>query len=449
MQSVSTRRVELNKYSNTVRRSLDATVRKYREACAEILLAVKERWNEISEISSSKDRLTYVEKLIHATKNNPAPAYPLFDKRLYKLPSYYRRAAINFVVGAYSSYISSLKEYNKNRYEAISNGKKFRIKPPRLESMNSFPVLYRKNTYNELNNCTFEIKIFIRNTWDFVRFNLPARDKKDLMKQREHGISLSPTLVFAYGKYNLDFPIEHTCVLSELGELRERRILAVDMGINNDAVCSVMSGDGTVESRHFINLGSEKDRLNRLLNRAKKLRRLSGTGQELTHIWTKIDRVKENHAKQLASRICKLAVQTNVDVVVLEHLDKMKPSGKKKERIHHWCKRKMQDLLCGMLWRNGIHYSKVNPRNTSALAYDGSGIVKRSKDNFSICKFQTGKVYNCDLNASYNIGARYFIREFLKSLGETQELQLKAKVPESARRTDCTYATYRAILSAA
>ena len=39
----------------------------------------------------------------------------------------------------------------------------------------------------------------------------------------------------------------------------------------------------------------------------------------------------------------------------------------------------------------------------------------KEKYNYSICVFPNGKIYHCDLNASYNIGARYFIRELLKS----------------------------------
>lgn len=447
MTGIATRRVELNKYNNVARRAMDATVRKYREACAEILFVVKEHWTEIEAIEGAKPRQSYVEKLIHKTRDNPNPIYPPFDKRFYKLPAYYRRAAISFVLGAYSLYLSSLKEYNKRRYEAVSNGQKFKEKPPKMESMNAWPVLYRKDTYNEFDYLNFEIKVFIRNTWDFIRVDLSTRDKKDLQKQRERGMSLSPSLIFAYGKYHLDFPMKYSCTLPELPEFKEQRVLSVDMGINCDAVCSVMRGDGTVESRHFINLGSEKDCLDRLINRTRKLRRISGIGQKLTHIYTKIEGVKENHAKQLAVKIRKLAVGENVNIVILEHLGDMHPKGYKKGRIHHWCKKYMQDLLCGQLFRYGIHYAKVNPAKTSILAFDGSGNVKRHKDNFSICTFKSGKIYNCDLNASYNIGARYFIREYLKSLGETQKLRLMAKVPELVKRTNCTFATYRAILS--
>ena len=46
---------------------------------------------------------------------------------------------------------------------------------------------------------------------------------------------------------------------------------------------------------------------------------------------------------------------------------------------------------------------------------DGSGRVLRGQQanlpTYSLCRFQNGKVYNCDLSASYNIGSRYFIRD--------------------------------------
>ena len=67
--------------------------------------------------------------------------------------------------------------------------------------------------------------------------------------------------------------------------------------------------------------------------------------------------------------------------------------------------------------------------------------IKNSKPNLSICKFTTGKVYNADLSASYNIGARYFIREIIKPLSEKTRLQLEAKVPLLAARNQHTLST--------
>ncbi|MBQ8995739.1 MAG: transposase, partial [Oscillospiraceae bacterium] len=51
--------------------------------------------------------------------------------------------------------------------------------------------------------------------------------------------------------------------------------------------------------------------------------------------------------------------------------------------------------------------------------------------------------YNCDLNAAYNIGARYIIREKLKSLPERERLAMEAKDPALARRSTCTLSTLR------
>lgn len=54
---------------------------------------------------------------------------------------------------------------------------------------------------------------------------------------------------------------------------------------------------------------------------------------------------------------------------------------------------------------------------------------------------QNGKVYNCDLSASYNIGSRYFIREILKSLPAKVRLELEAKVSQASKRSTCTWST--------
>lgn len=82
---------------------------------------------------------------------------------------------------------------------------------------------------------------------------------------------------------------------------------------------------------------------------------------------------------------------------------------------------------------------------TSQFAFDGSGRVLRGKEvgfsSYSICKFQNGKTYNCDLSASYNIGSRYFVREIVKSLPERERFVIEAKVPQCTKRSTCTLST--------
>ena len=120
--------------------------------------------------------------------------------------------------------------------------------------------------------------------------------------------------------------------------------------------------------------------------------------------------------------------------------DKRKDIREKKQKLHLWRKRDIQKRCEHQAHRNRMRISRICAWNTSRLAYDGTGTVIRDPGNHSLCVFQTGKRYNCDLSASYNIGARYFIRELLKPLPVTERSLLEAKVPAVKRRTSCVYA---------
>ena len=108
-------------------------------------------------------------------------------------------------------------------------------------------------------------------------------------------------------------------------------------------------------------------------------------------------------------------------------------------------KNTIQRIVTHKAHKNGIRVSHICAWNTSKLAYDGSGEVLRGKDayldTYELCKFSNGKIYNCDLSASYNIGARYFIREIQKILPAKVWSDIVAKVPECQKRTQCTYNT--------
>ena len=132
----------------------------------------------------------------------------------------------------------------------------------------------------------------------------------------------------------------------------------------------------------------------------------------------------------------------------MEHLDlQHKKHGSKKQRLALWRAKYVQAMVEHKAHANGMRVSHVNAWGTSRLAYDGSGKVLRGKEsehaynNYSVCEFQGGKIYNCDLNASYNIGARYFIRELLKPLSETTRLLIEAEVPQCSKRSTCTLST--------
>ena len=149
-------------------------------------------------------------------------------------------------------------------------------------------------------------------------------------------------------------------------------------------------------------------------------------------------------ARKVSGAITAYAWEQGAEVIVFEYLEMQgKKQGGKKQRLYMWRKRDIQKQCEHQAHRRGIRVSRVSARNTSRQAFDGSGKVARNPENHSLCTFTTGKQYNCDLSAAYNIGARYFIRELLKPLPETERSSLEAKVPAVKRRTSCVYADLR------
>ncbi len=178
--------------------------------------------------------------------------------------------------------------------------------------------------------------------------------------------------------------------------------------------CTIMRSDGTVLGRRFIDHPSEKDRMYRTLGRIRRFQREHGSAQTQGR-WAYTKRLNTELGKKTAGVIVRYAEENHADVIVFEYLE--------------------------------MRISRICAWNTSRLAYDGSGAVTRDRENHSLCTFQTGKRYNCDLSASYNIGARYFIRELLKPLPATERSLLEAKVPPVKRRTSCVYADLRKLHS--
>ncbi|WP_379967857.1 hypothetical protein [Ectobacillus sp. sgz5001026] len=142
-------------------------------------------------------------------------------------------------------------------------------------------------------------------------------------------------------------------------------------------------------------------------------------------------------------QIIQFAKEHNADVIVLEYLKKMRiPKGfygakRLRFTLRYWRKTAIQNKVTEMAHYVGLRISHIVARNTSALAFDGSGFVTRNPKK-DMATFTTGKVYHADLSASYNIGARYFIRELLKPFSEMERLSVQAKVPELAKRTNQT-----------
>ena len=429
MKIYSTYSVKIKHFGNIFR----DTVSVYRKAVDFLINVCLEEWDSISALKGNFLQQQYVEKCIHATKNHPTPAYD-FDRKFYKMPSYMRRSAIHEAIGKVSSYKSNL-----SNWEGHPVGRK----PSCPRAGYVFPTMYRKGMYEQTDDYKAQVKVYIRNTWDWIAIDLKKSDMDYIYRRCANRKQCAPVLQKRGREWFLDFPFEEKVELDDV-PVHEQTVVAVDLGINTAATVSVMRSDGTILGRHVCKLSEETDRLEHSVNRIKKAQQHGS--HRTPRVWAKAKGINHDISVKTANYIMDIAVLYNADVIVFEHLDRNgKVRGSKKQKLKLWRSQEVQSIVTDKAHRLGIRISRICAWQTSRLAYDGSGRVVRGKEGgfstYELCKFQNGKIYNCDLSASYNIGARYFIREILKSLDESSRLAIEAKVPQSVKRSTCTFST--------
>ena len=432
MNIFSSYKVKIKHYNHI----FEQTVEIYRNAVSFFIDVCDKEW-DVLEPLKNLERCRKIEELTLQTKKNQNLKYD-FNERFYKMPSYLRRSAINTATGCYSSYYSNLKNWEE---KSVGNRPKLQL------DRNVMPTLYKDNMYIRTDNNTARIKIFHKNDWVWLDVELNNQDVKYIQNHCKFKKEYVPTLKKQGKCWYLVFPFEDKVEFQKL-DIQDQIICAVDLGLNNNATCSIMQSNGTVVGRKFVNLATEKDHLYKALNRVKKAQQ---NGARKCHtLWKHVNDLNTDISRKTAKEIIDLAVLYNVDVIVFEYLDTQgKKKGKGKQKLALWRKQEIQKLVEHKAHILGIRISHICAWNTSKLAFDGSGKVERGtyvqngveKYNYSICTFPNGKQYHCDLNASYNIGARYFIRELLKSDSVMRRLPSQTKDSDYGTGTTRTLST--------
>ena len=432
MKIVSTYGVKIKTYNHIFKETIGI----YRHAVDFLIGVCLEEWDVIKKIEQNLLRQQYVEWLCHSTKKNPDVVYDL-DEKFYKFPSFLRRAAINEAIGKVSSYKSNLANWEAD--DPKTRGRK----PSSPKAGYIYPCMYRGNMYQQTGTYEAKIKVYIRNTWDWLTIQLRKSDIDYIERRCATRKKCAPTLQKRGHGWHLDFPFMEETELCDT-KIQDQTIVAVDLGINTAATVSVMRANGTILGRHFCKLSEETDRLMHSINRIKKAQQHGN--RKIPRLWAKAKGINHDISVKTAAFIIDTAVLYNADTIVFEHLEKKgKVRGSKKQRLKLWRSQEVQKIVTDKAHRLGMHISRVCAWGTSRLAYDGSGTVLRGQKagfpTYELCQFPNGKIYNCDLSASYNIGARYFIREILKSLDESSRLRMEAKVPLCSKRSTCTLST--------
>ena len=418
-------------------KALETSIVIYREALHFVIPIVNTHWDEMKDFEYANQRMAYAEKLVHATKDNEAH-YP-FDVEFPKFPTYLRRAALNRAIGIVSSYRSNLANWEEKKVELEAKGEKV-PQAPRLGTRHfDYPAYYKSGLFRNFNPITqtIDLKVFKNGDWVYETYTLKTSDCTYYQKNLANKKQNVPVIQKKGRRFYATFSYEENVPL--INEENIEKICSIDLGLGTDATCCIMSADGTVYARKFIHFSEEHDRLDTQLGRIKRNQRRGN--KKNTRLWKRVSGISQDIADKTAHAIFEFGNANGVDAFVLEFLEfKGKQAVK---RAHFWRYKRIFVVLGMKAHRHGLRISKVCAYNTSRLAFDGSGTVKRgwkiSKETpYSIIQFSSGKFYNADLNAAYNIGARYWIRHHLKPVPETERLALEAKVPQVAKRSTCT-----------
>ena len=409
-------------------KALETSINIYRDALRLLIPIINDNWGTLSEYEFANQKYNRIEKWIHNTKDHQA-LYD-FDVQFPKFPTYLRRSAVATALGIVSSYRSNLANWEKDP----------KGQAPQLSLTHyAYPAYYKNNLFRNFDPVqrTVELKVFKNGDWVFEVYQLKISDCAYYQTHLTDKKQNVPFIQKKGRRFYAAFSYEEKVEL--VNEESISKICAVDLGLNTDATCTIIGQDGTVYARKFISFSKEHDRLNTQLGRIRRNQK-RGSRQNKT-LWRSVVGISQDIADKTAKAILDFGNEHGVDVFVLEYLDF---KGKNiVKRAHFWRYKRIYKALEQRAHQYGLRIARVNARYTSRLAFDGSGWSKRGHEiapetPYTLMEFPTGKTYNADLNASYNIGARYFIRHLLKTVTATQRLALEAKVPQVAKRSTCT-----------
>jgi putative transposase len=328
---------------------------------------------------STKEALTALETLTHATSRNHAPVMPLAEIAA-DIPAYFRRAAINAAMGSARSFSSSRKSWRtrkekaEEKAKAKRKAKPFRERPPvPPRSWNKSAPFYA-GLWKERSGSSILLKVWTGTCWSWVKIRTLGRAVPDGFEMG------SPALVRKGKLWWLHTPIEKTFSsppkIAEQVTKTDTKICAVDLNLNEHlAVCTVQTVEGTILATRFIGGGREisgfrKRQLGRIARNRSQTGIIAEGEQDNADVWASIRAVDSQVAHLVSARIVQFAHAQGASILVFEHLGNLKPekgtySHRGNSKRQFWMKGRIFTYAKYKAWNLGIITSRVNPRNTS------------------------------------------------------------------------------------
>jgi hypothetical protein len=124
---------------------------------------------------STKEALTALEKLTHATQANPTPIMPLSEVA-QDVPAMFRRAAINAAIGLARSFCAHLRKWRTRKEKASAKGMKFTGRPPvPPRSWNKSAPFYA-GQWKQRSGSSILLKVWTGSRWSWIKVHTLGRD---------------------------------------------------------------------------------------------------------------------------------------------------------------------------------------------------------------------------------------------------------------------------------
>ncbi len=376
-----------------------------------------------------KEALTALERLTHATKQNPHPVMPL-SAIAHDLPAMFRRAALHAALGSAHSFYTHLAKWRKRKERASLKGKPFTIRPPVPPRSWNTSVTCYQGMWKHGDGAALLLKLWTGSSWAWVKVRVSGRSLPEEWQAK------SPQLVRHGSQWWVHTPIQRDMerpkkVETQITTNPGIRICAVDLNINEHlAVCTVQTVEGTVLATRFIGGGKQlhglrKRQLGRIARKRSKTGIIAEGEQDNVHLWTKVRALDEDAAHLVSHRIVEFAMAHGAAILVFEHLGHFQPEkGKYSRRANskrsYWLRGRIFRYAKYKAWNEGIVTCRVNPRNTSRDCARCGALVARYAAGQSAQGYTPGAPLvfcpacqlrgNADRNASMVIGKRLLAR---------------------------------------
>jgi transposase len=378
----------------------------------------------------TKEALTALETLTHATDKHPHPVMPLADLG-EDIPAMFRRAAINAALGSAKSFQGNLKRWRTHKAKAEAKGKTFTDRPPVPPRTWNKSVPFYAGLWRERTDSSILLKVWTGACWSWIKVRISGRSLPE-----DHKIG-SPQLIQHGEEWWLHTPVEKAFEAPQKVEEQVKAqtsltICAVDLNLGEHiAVCSVQSAEGTILATRFIGggdaiTGFRKCVLGRIARKRSKTGIIAEGEQDNAARFQKLRNRNDSEAHRISRRIVQFAQDWGASIIVFEHLGTLKPEkGKYSRRGNlkraYWMKGRIFRSTKYKAWHERIITSRVSPRNTSReCARCGENVIRYNQGWHPQQGYTVGApLVRCpacqmrghaDRNASIVIGQRLFAR---------------------------------------